>query len=173
MGEASNNNNSGNSQNTNQTNSVNNDTEFEKINRNRLKGSIENEEEIESNSGNSEGQEQATDDKLNAQDVQEIAKSGASLAKNAATGNVVGAAKDALNLAKNKKLRNKMIRHAIIQFAAPFLLIIFLAAAVLGIFGAVADTVGEVLGGIGQAIVDFFTVDESDGAIIVSDEQID
>ena len=173
MGEASNNNNSENSQNTNQTNSVNNDTEFEKINRNRLKGSIENEEEIESNSGNSEGQEQATDDKLNAQDVQEIAKSGASLAKNAATGNVVGAAKDALNLAKNKKLRNKMIRHAIIQFAAPFLLIIFLAAAVLGIFGAVADTVGEVLGGIGQAIVDFFTVDESDGAIIVSDEQID
>ena len=173
MGEASNNNNSGNSQNTNQTNSVNNDTEFEKINRNRLKGSIENEEEIESNSGNSEGQEQATDDKLNAQDVQEIAKSGASLAKNAATGNVVGAAKDALNLAKNKKLRNKMIRHAIIQFAAPFLLIIFLAAAVLGIFGAVADTVGDVLGGIGQAIVDFFTVDNTDGAIIVSDEQID
>lgn len=173
MGEASNNNNSGNSQNTNQTNSVNNDTEFEKINRNRLKGSIENEEEIESNSGNSEGQEQATDDKLNAQDVQEIAKSGASLAKNAATGNVVGAAKDALNLAKNKKLRNKMIRHAIIQFAAPFLLIIFLAAAFLGILGAVADTVGEVLGGIGQAIVDFFTVDESDGAIVVSDEQID
>ena len=105
--------------------------------------------------------------------MQQIAKSGASLAKNAATGNVVGAAKDALNLAKNKKVRNKMIRHAIIQFAGPFLLILFLAAAIFGIFGAVADTVGEVLGGIGQAIVDFFTGDESDGAIIISDEQID
>ena len=164
--------------NNNQNNSVNDNGEFEKIDRNRLRGNIgEDEEEKAANNEQSEEQEVENetkqDDKLNAQDMQQIAKSGASLAKNAATGNVVGAAKDALNLAKNKKVRNKMIRHAIIQFAAPFLLIIFLAAAFLGILGAVADTVGEVLGGIGQAIVDFFTVDESDGAIVVSDEQID
>ena len=164
--------------NNNQNNSVNDNGEFEKIDRNRLRGNIgEDEEENAANNEQSEEQEVENetkqDDKLNAQDMQQIAKSGASLAKNAATGNVVGAAKDALNLAKNKKVRNKMIRHAIIQFAAPFLLIIFLAAAFLGILGAVADTVGEVLGGIGQAIVDFFTVDESDGAIVVSDEQID
>lgn len=164
--------------NNNQNNSVNDNGEFEKIDRNRLRGNIgEDEEENAANNEQPEEQEVENetkqDDKLNAQDMQQIAKSGASLAKNAATGNVVGAAKDALNLAKNKKVRNKMIRHAIIQFAAPFLLIIFLAAAFLGILGAVADTVGEVLGGIGQAIVDFFTVDESDGAIIISDEQID
>ena len=164
--------------NNNQNNSVNDNGEFEKIDRNRLRGNIgEDEEENAANNEQPEEQEVENetkqDDKLNAQDMQQIAKSGASLAKNAATGNVVGAAKDALNLAKNKKVRNKMIRHAIIQFAGPFLLILFLAAAIFGIFGAVADTVGEVLGGIGQAIVDFFTVDESDGAIIISDEQID
>ena len=164
--------------NNNQNDSVNDNGEFEKIDRNRLRGNIgEDEEENAANNEQPEEQEVENetkqDDKLNAQDMQQIAKSGASLAKNAATGNVVGAAKDALNLAKNKKVRNKMIRHAIIQFAGPFLLILFLAAAIFGIFGAVADTVGEVLGGIGQAIVDFFTVDESDGAIIISDEQID
>ena len=163
--------------NNNQNNSVNDNGEFEKIDRNRLRGNIGEEEENVANNEQPEEQEVENetkqDDKLNAQDMQQIAKSGASLAKNAATGNVVGAAKDALNLAKNKKVRNKMIRHAIIQFAAPFLLIVFLAAAFLGVLGAVADTVGEVLGGIGQAIVDFFTIDESDGAIKVSDEQID
>ncbi len=163
--------------NNNQNNSVNDNGEFEKIDRNRLRGNIGEEEENVANNEQPEEQEVENetkqDDKLNAQDMQQIAKSGASLAKNAATGNVVGAAKDALNLAKNKKVRNKMIRHAIIQFAGPFLLILFLAAAIFGIFGAVADTVGEVLEGIGQAIVDFFTVDESDGAIIISDEQID
>ena len=165
MSEENNNNNSQNTENINQNNSVNDNEEFEKLNRNRLKGSIEDEEEENAaNSDNSDEQEQQEDDKLNAQDMQEIAKSGASLAKNAATGNVVGAAKDALNLAKNKKVRNKIIRHTILQIAGPFLLILLLVAALFGIFGAVADTVGEVLGGIGQAIVDFFTVDESDGA---------
>ena len=117
--------------NNNQNNSVNDNGEFEKIDRNRLRGNIgEDEEENAANNEQSEEQEVENetkqDDKLNAQDMQQIAKSGASLAKNAATGNVVGAAKDALNLAKNKKVRNKMIRHAIIQFAAPFLLIIFI-----------------------------------------------
>lgn len=164
--------------NNNQNNSVNDNGEFEKMNKDRLRGNIgEDEEENAANNEQPEEQEAENetkqDDKLNAQDMQQIAKSGASLAKNVATGNAVGVAKDALNLAKNKKVRNKMIRHAIIQFAGPFLLILFLAAAIFGIFGAVADTVGEVLGGIGQAIVDFFTVDESDGAIIISDEQID
>ena len=139
--------------NNNQNNSVNDNGEFEKIDRNRLRGNIgEDEEENAANNEQPEEQEAENetkqDDKLNAQDMQQIAKSGASLAKNVATGNAVGVAKDALKLAKNKKVRNKMIRHAIIQFAGPFLLILFLAAAIFGIFGAVADTVGEVLGGI-------------------------
>ena len=141
----------------------------------RKNNSSPNIENVNQNNSEEQNKENKTqqDDKLNAQDMEQVAKSGASLAKNAATGNVVGAAKDALNLAKNKKIRNKIIRRTIIQFASPILLIIFLAAAFLGVLGAVADTVGDVLGNIGQAIVDFFTVDSTDGAITVTDEQID
>lgn len=80
--------------NNNQNDSVNDNGEFEKIDRNRLRGNIgEDEEENAANNEQPEEQEieneTKQDDKLNAQDMQQIAKSGASLAKNAATGNVV------------------------------------------------------------------------------------
>ena len=104
----------------------------------------------------------------NAEAIKEGIKSGVSLAKNAASGNVVGAVKDAVNLLKNKQVRRKLIIAAI----TPIIIVILLAGALLSIFGAVADTVQEVIGGVAGAIVDFFTVDD-DGAIVVADEQID
>lgn len=118
-------------------------------------------------------QETADRKENDAEEIKEGMKSGASLAKNAATGNALGAAKDALNLAKNKKVRNKIIRHTIIQIVAPFLIILLCASAIFGILGSVVDTIGKAIGGIGEAIVDFFTTNESDGAIMISTDQID
>ena len=43
------------------------------------------------------------------EDTQKAAKSAASLAANVGTGNVAGAAKDAIKLAANKKVRRKII----------------------------------------------------------------
>lgn len=108
----------------------------------------------------------SSDDK---KDVEEAVKAGTSLAKNAATGNVVGAAKDAVKLAANKKVRKKMIIHGIMNVVLPIMLIVFLAASILGIFGAVGDTIQGIIDGIG----DFFKVDSKDGSINIETNNID
>lgn len=126
----------------------------------------------EDNNNNQEELNEQAKTKNNAKELEKGIKDSANLAKNVASGNVLGAAKDALNLAKNKKFRKKIIKRMIIQTIAPFLIILILASVVLGIFGAVGDTIQNVLEGIGSAIVDFFTVDDN-GAIKISTNQID
>ncbi len=93
------------------------------------------------------------------------------LAKNAATGNVLGAAKNVAKLVKNKKVVKTMIRNTLIQILAPFIIILIVAGAILGVFNAVADAIQGVI----SAIVNFFTVDTSEGMygeIIIDDAQI-
>lgn len=108
------------------------------------------------------------DSENSAKEVAEAVKAGTSLAKNAASGNVLGAAKDAIKLAKNKKLRKKVIINAIMNVLIPFIIIIFLGASILGIFNAV----GNVIQGIIDSISNFFTVDSTDGSITIDDKQI-
>ena len=103
-----------------------------------------------------------------AKEVAEAVKTGTSLAKNAASGNVLGAAKDAIKLAKNKKLRKKVIINAIMNVLIPFIIIIFLGACILGIFNAVGDAIK----GIAEGIGDFFAVDSTDGSIVIDSNQI-
>lgn len=96
-------------------------------------------------------------------------KTGANLAKNAASGNYAGAAKDAIKMLGNKKNRKKIIIHGIISFLSPFIIILFLGAILLGVFDAVGSAIGDLVSG----IVDFFTVDNSDGSIEIKDEDVD
>ena len=101
----------------------------------------------------------------------EALKTGASLAKNAASGNVAGAAKDAIKLAaskKGKKQIKKMIIMAIVKALIPIVIICSLAGAVFVIFDAVGDVVQNVI----SKVADFFTID-NDGAIVIDDNQID
>lgn len=101
-------------------------------------------------------------------ELEEAVKSSANLAKNAATGNVVGAAKDAVKLVKNKKIRRRLIIQTLLNVLGPIILVIFLASSILGIFNAVGDVVQNIIDG----IVDFFTVDITDGSITISQNQI-
>lgn len=64
------------------------------------------------------------------------------LAKNAKSGNIIGAAKNAINLAKSDKVKRKIklkIVLGAIKMIIPLLLIITLASSLLSIFTAVAD----------------------------------
>lgn len=65
------------------------------------------------------------------------------------------------------KVKQKVIALAI-KILMPVILIIFAGALVLGVFNAVGDAVQKIV----EGIVDFFTIDH-EGAIVISDEQID
>ena len=132
------------------------------------------------NDNNQKNENQAQNAQQQIQDAAKGVKDGASLAKNAATGNVVGAAKDAVNLAKNKTVRKKIIRHAILQAIVPIILIILAGSMILGIFGAVGDFFTGIFTGIGDigssiidSILDFFGINTDDGSIEIKDESID
>lgn len=127
---------------------------------------IENEDE-NNNEQNEQQQNQNLQDE--AKQAADNIKTGASLAKNAATGNALGTAKDAIKLATNKKNIKKVIIRGVMNAIAPLLLIIILASAILAIFDAVGDAVGDLVSG----IVDFFTIDPSDGSINIDDEDVD
>lgn len=123
------------------------------------------------NEENNNNQEELNEEKKdNTKEIAEGAKEGANLAKNVATGNALGAAKNTLKLAKNKQVR-KMILAGLIPIIAIFVIIFFLATSFLGILGSVADTVKELLNGAVDAVVNFFTV--NDGKIEITTDQID
>lgn len=67
-----------------------------------------------------------------------------------------------------KKAIMKKVAPILIKILLPFILILLAGALLLGVFNAVGDAVQKVIDG----IVDFFTID-SDGAIVISDEQVD
>lgn len=119
---------------------------------------------------NNEKNSQKADKQI--EDTVKGVKDGASLAKNVATGNALGAAKDAINLAKNKKARNAIIRTTVMNMLVPILIILIVASVVLGFLGTLSE-VGEAVQEVISSIIDFFTVDKDNGAIKVTDEQID
>lgn len=63
----------------------------------------------------------------------------------------------------------KTIKKVLMNLLIPFIIIIIAAALVVGIIEAVADAISEAVTSIG----DMFTVNESDGSIEITDEQID
>ena len=101
-------------------------------------------------------------------DIENAVKDGTSLAKNIATGNVAGAAKDAIKLAKNKKVRRRFIIQSVLQILGPLILILAAGSIILGIFDGVGDAVQSVLNG----LADFFTIDYTDGSISIDDKNI-
>ena len=103
------------------------------------------------------------------QELQQGVKDGTNLTKNVASGNYLGAAKDAVNLAKNKTFRRKLIIHNIISALLPIILIIVVGCVVLGVFDAVGNGIESVLKSIG----DFFTPDKkNDLAINITEDAI-
>ena len=127
-------------------------------------------EETEQEEGALDTGEKGAEDKAQEmKDMGEAVKDGASLAKNAATGNVVGAAKDAVKLAMNKTVRKKVIRNYIISTVASISLFLALAGFFLGIFDAVGNAVQSLI----DLIIGFFTTSEDDGSIQITTNQID
>lgn len=105
------------------------------------------------------------------EDTEKAIKDGASLGKNVATGNVLGAAKDAIKLAKNKKVRRRLIIQSIMNILVPIIIIVFCASAVLVVFEAVGGAIKYVL----ETILGFFTIDFDfdTGAISIEQNKID
>ena len=114
-----------------------------------------NEEEVKNEEGDKE--------------IAEAAKISAKVAASAATGNMAGAAKDTIQYATKQLINKKKIKRTAITIIA--ILCIFLAIA--GFFLGIFDAVGNTVQGIIDGIIGFFTTDETDGSIDVSDEQID
>lgn len=99
-----------------------------------------------------------------AEETLETVKESAKLAKNVATANPVGIAKNTIKLTKNKQFKKMLI----IKIIAPIIILVMLILCVYSIFNKIGDAVKDVVDG----IVDFFTFD-SDGAIKVEEEQVD
>lgn len=93
-----------------------------------------------------------------AKEAMNTAKDTASLAKNAASGNYIGAAKDTVNLLKNKKVRRKIIINFIMQLLVPILILLFIA----GIFMAVIQGIGSAIGDGIEAVGGWFAGDSVD-----------
>lgn len=103
-------------------------------------------------------------------EISQGVKDGTSLAKNAASGNYLGAAKDAINLAKNKTVRRKVIINGLISIISPILIICLIASLILGIFEGVGDALQSAL----EGIKEIFTVDyDNNGIINITDEALD
>lgn len=89
----------------------------------------------------------------NAKQTMAAAKDGANLAKNISTGNYGGAAKDSINLLKNKKVRIRLIIQTASTVVVPILVILLIA----GLFMAVISAIGDVVTSVVSAIGDFFS----------------
>lgn len=116
---------------------------------------------------NDQNEEQNVEQEI--KETQKAIKDGASLAKNVATRNVAGAAKDAVKLVKNKKVRNKIIRGILIKILVPVLIVLLLGSALYVVFDVVASTIQEIIDGIDG----FYDRDPMDGSIHISDDEID
>lgn len=103
----------------------------------------------------------------NIQEAQKAVKDSANLAKNAASGNYLGAIKNGISLLRNKKAR----RTALIAILIPIIVVVSLALSIYSIFNTIGDTIQEAI----KNIQNLFTVDwdNGNGAIDISDEAID
>ena len=100
-------------------------------------------------------------------DTKDAVKDGANLAKNAASGNYLGAIKDGIKLLGNKKARKIIL----ISLLLPIIVIVAIAGSLFSVF----DKVGDVIQSIVDGIISFFTINNKDwdGSITIDDEQVD
>lgn len=99
------------------------------------------------------------------QDTANAVKDGANLAKNIASQNYIGAAKDALNLLKNKKVRKVFLISAMMSILTPILL----ASMILAIFTGVGNAIEEAI----KKTNEWFAQNYTYGIIYYTDEQLD
>ena len=103
------------------------------------------------------------------QDVQDTAnavKDGANLAKNASTGNVLGAVKSGIKLLKNKKT----LKIIIISLLIPIIITIALAGSLFAIFDVIGNTIQDIV----KSIANLLTIDDKwDGSIEISNDDVD
>lgn len=83
------------------------------------------------------------------QDAVNAAKDGASFAKNAASGNYLGAAKDAANLLQNKKARMHIMISSIMQIAMPIFIILFIAGLFMSVIQGIGNAIGDGISAVG------------------------
>jgi len=100
-----------------------------------------------------------------ANDTKDAIKDGSNLAKDIATGNVLGGVKDTVGLLKNKTVRKVLL----IALLIPMTIIVALLFPVFTIF----DGVGNKLREIGDSAVDYFTVDNEGVIEITETEEMD
>lgn len=133
----------------------------------------ENELEEEALDKVEENGAQKVEDKMReVQEMKDAAKTGTSLAKNAASGNYLGAAKDVANLLKNKKIRRRIILQQLIPILIVFLLIFAVAVSLLGVIDSVGDIVQSTIKS--EENKDFYEVDyENGGSIEISEEALE
>lgn len=92
-------------------------------------------------------EEQNINDKI--KEAQEVANESSKLAANAASGNLLGAAKNVANLLKNKKFIRKRIIMFVLQYILPILLI---AACFFGVLNAVKDVLIGFASNVGSTV---------------------
>lgn len=114
-----------------------------------------------------EPKEESAGDKAKdvAQDATNAVKDGASMAKNIASQNYIGVAKDAINLLKNKRVRRMLL----ISLLMPMILITALVTSLFSIFNSVGDVVNNAVKGVQE----WFTKNYTYGIIFYTDEQLE
>lgn len=91
-----------------------------------------------------------------AKQMVEGAKQATKLAANAASGNWLGAAKNALNLLKNKKLMKRMIIQAVLPVFISILIVVIIASAVFTVFTTIKEKMIELASNTKTAVTGFW-----------------
>lgn len=91
-----------------------------------------------------------------ANEVKKAAEETAKLAANISSGNFIGAAKNALNLLKNKQFR-KALKRKLIMFALQAMIPIIIAVCFFSLLTSVKDKLVDFLSGAGNSISTFFS----------------
>lgn len=114
----------------------------------------------------------------NVKQTMDAAKNGVDLAKNVSTGNYVGAAKDAVNLLKNKKVRRHLLINTIASILIPILIILLIAGLYMAIISAIGDIVanvvdsmGDFFSGIGNWFASLFDPDSGKFIITINEQK--
>ena len=92
-------------------------------------------------------------DKQELEETQKAINDANKLAKDSASGNVLGAAKDVVNLLKNDKLKKrlmKQIKLILIKITLTLIIIVTIAGALFGIFHAVTEKMSDLFSEIGD-----------------------
>lgn len=114
----------------------------------------------------------------NAKQTMSAVKDGTNLAKNFSTGNYVGAAKDTVNLLKNKKVRTHLLISTIASILIPILIILLIAGVFMTVISAigdivttVVDSIGEFFSGVGNWFASLFDPDSGKFIITINDQK--